>query len=77
MLEALEAAAAAGSPATVTVNHPSIGLLELVRTAPRLESGEAKAPAPPPLLGEHTREVLGEAGLDDDEIDAIVAAGRS
>jgi crotonobetainyl-CoA:carnitine CoA-transferase CaiB-like acyl-CoA transferase len=77
VLEALEAATAAGSPATVTVDHPSIGPLELVRTAPRFESGEAKAPAPPPLLGEHTREVLREAGLDDAEIDAIVAAVRS
>jgi crotonobetainyl-CoA:carnitine CoA-transferase CaiB-like acyl-CoA transferase len=77
VLEALEAAADAGEPATVTVEHPSIGSLELVRSAPRLESGEANAPAPPPLLGEHTREVLREAGLDDAEIDAIAAAGPS
>jgi crotonobetainyl-CoA:carnitine CoA-transferase CaiB-like acyl-CoA transferase len=74
--EALEAAAAAGSPATVTVDHPSIGPLELVRTAPRLEPRDTTPPAPPPLLGEHTREVLKEAGLDDSEIDAIIAAGR-
>jgi len=74
--EALEAAADGGSPATVMVDHPSIGPLALVRTAPRFESGEAGTPAPPPLLGEHTREVLREAGLADTEIDAIVAAGR-
>ena len=29
----------------------------------------------PPMLGEHTREVLGAAGLDDAEIDALITAG--
>ena len=29
----------------------------------------------PPMLGEHTREVLGAAGLDDAEIDGLIAAG--
>jgi crotonobetainyl-CoA:carnitine CoA-transferase CaiB-like acyl-CoA transferase len=71
--EALEAAAAAGEPATFRVEHPSIGPLDLVRTAPRFDDAEA-APTPPPLLGEHTREVLLEAGLDEAEIEAIVAA---
>ena len=77
VLEALEAAADAGEPATVTVEHPSIGPLELVGTAPRLESSGMTAPVPPPLLGEHTREVLREVGLDETEVDAIVAAGSS
>lgn len=77
VLEALEAAAGAGEPATVTVEHPSIGPLELIRSAPRLESSGSTAPAPPPLLGQHTREVLREAGLEDAEIDAIIAAGPS
>jgi crotonobetainyl-CoA:carnitine CoA-transferase CaiB-like acyl-CoA transferase len=77
VLEALEDAAGAGEPATVTVEHPSIGPLELIRSAPRLESSGSTAPAPPPLLGQHTREVLREAGLEDAEIDAIIAAGPS
>jgi len=29
----------------------------------------------PPRLGEHTREVLGEAGMAANEIDALIAAG--
>jgi crotonobetainyl-CoA:carnitine CoA-transferase CaiB-like acyl-CoA transferase len=73
--EALEAAAAAGEAATVTVEHPAIGPLDLVRSAPRFDGAEA-APTPPPLLGEHTREVLLEAGVDEAEIEAIVAANR-
>jgi crotonobetainyl-CoA:carnitine CoA-transferase CaiB-like acyl-CoA transferase len=32
-------------------------------------------PAPPPELGEHTRDVLAEIGYDDDAVDALVAAG--
>jgi len=73
--EALEAAAAAGEAATVTVEHPAIGPLDLVRSAPRFDGVEA-APTPPPLLGDHTREVLLEAGVDEAEIEAIVAANR-
>ena len=70
-----EALEAAGEEATLTVDHPRLGPLELVRTAPRVH-GEARPPAPPPLLGEHTREVLREAGLDDSQIDAVVAEDR-
>ena len=30
-----------------------------------------------PLVGEHTREVLAEAGLEEDEISALVSAGAA
>ncbi len=72
VLEALEAA---GSGTTVRVEHPTVGPLDLVRTATRFEGGD-QLPSAPPLLGEHTREVLAEAGLDDSEIDAVVADSR-
>jgi len=57
VLEALEAA---GESATAVVDHPTIGELRLVRTAPRFASAPPVDPTPPPLLGEHTDEVLGE-----------------
>jgi crotonobetainyl-CoA:carnitine CoA-transferase CaiB-like acyl-CoA transferase len=77
--EALAAAAEAGEPATLAVHHSTLGTIELVRTAPRFrsEDDEAGWPLPPPLLGQHTRDVLREAGLDDAEIEEIVAESAS
>ena len=76
--EALQAAADAGAPATVTVAHPTAGALELVQGPIRLAPPIAGSPQPPPRLGEHTREILAEAGLDADELIAagVAAAAR-
>jgi crotonobetainyl-CoA:carnitine CoA-transferase CaiB-like acyl-CoA transferase len=59
-LEALDAAAQAGRRATVTVGHPTIGELPLIASPIRLTESSLRPPDPPPLLGEHTDEVLGE-----------------
>ena len=72
--EAIEAAAAAGRPATVRVEHPTIGALELVGS-PIWGPTEPSVPAPPPLLGEHTAEVLSELGRTDDQIEDLGRRG--
>jgi crotonobetainyl-CoA:carnitine CoA-transferase CaiB-like acyl-CoA transferase len=71
VLEALRAAA----PATVRVEHPSAGELELVASPFALESSPVREPVAPPLLGQHTREVLTELGLDAPRIAELEAAG--
>ena len=60
--EAFQAAARAGEPATVEVAHPTAGRIPLVRS-PIRGAGVAPSPAPPPLLGQHTAEVLAELDL--------------
>lgn len=52
------------------------GAFHLARGAVRFD-GETAAVARPPRLGEHSREVLGEAGLSAEEIEALVAAGAA
>lgn len=63
VLEALE------GRETATVEHPTIGRLPLVPSPLGL------ATKPPPLLGEHTREVLKEAGYAAEEAVALEVAG--
>ena len=70
--EAVAAAAQAGVPVTDRVAHPTAGEVELVRPPIRTDLREPKAP---PLLGEHTREVLRELGRSDEEIDGLAERG--
>jgi crotonobetainyl-CoA:carnitine CoA-transferase CaiB-like acyl-CoA transferase len=71
--DALAAAAEAGRPATVTVEHPTAGALDLVGSP--IWGATRSDPSPPPLLGEHTAEVLAELGRSAAEIEALAASG--
>jgi CoA:oxalate CoA-transferase len=45
-----------------TVQHPTAGPVELLRTPIRMEASPVSIRTPPPLLGEHTEEILSECG---------------
>ncbi|MGD9714059.1 MAG: CaiB/BaiF CoA transferase family protein [Thermomicrobiales bacterium] len=53
------------------IEHPTIGDLRLPGLPYRLSGVDLSVRTPPPALGQHTREVLREAGVSDEEIDAL------
>jgi crotonobetainyl-CoA:carnitine CoA-transferase CaiB-like acyl-CoA transferase len=72
--EALAAAAEAGLPATFGIEHPTAGPLELV-ASPIWGATDRDAATPPPLLGEHTADVLRELGRDEARITELAERG--
>ncbi|WP_143831812.1 CaiB/BaiF CoA-transferase family protein [Nocardiopsis sp. CNR-923] len=74
VLDALRNADAHGDDVLRTVEHPALGPLELVRAGFRME-GTPTPLAAPPLLGQHSRDLLDELGLDGARIDAMIKRG--
>ena len=60
---------------TVKVPHPLSGELRLVASPIKLSATPVQYRRPPPLLGEHTAQVLSELGIVDAEIEKLRAAG--
>jgi crotonobetainyl-CoA:carnitine CoA-transferase CaiB-like acyl-CoA transferase len=54
------------------VEHPTLGDVPLIHQPVRFSDADRSIQRPPPLLGEHTRELLASLlGLDEKQIDAL------
>jgi crotonobetainyl-CoA:carnitine CoA-transferase CaiB-like acyl-CoA transferase len=56
------------------IDHPTEGKIRQARPPARFSASPAGIHRMPPRLGEHSREVLSEAGYTPDDIDRLVAA---
>jgi crotonobetainyl-CoA:carnitine CoA-transferase CaiB-like acyl-CoA transferase len=56
-------------------DHPEHGPVSAIGRIVQLESYPALEPVRAPALGEHSREILTELGVTDDEVDRLVRAG--
>jgi crotonobetainyl-CoA:carnitine CoA-transferase CaiB-like acyl-CoA transferase len=73
--EALASPQAAALGSRVRLEHPTLGRVDQVGIPFELAETPATVRLPPPLLGEHTDEILGEAGYDAPAIDRLRALG--
>jgi crotonobetainyl-CoA:carnitine CoA-transferase CaiB-like acyl-CoA transferase len=60
-----------------TVEHPTEGRLRSMAVPSEWSASPPQYRRHAPRLGEHTREVLGEAGLSAAQIDALIASGAA
>jgi crotonobetainyl-CoA:carnitine CoA-transferase CaiB-like acyl-CoA transferase len=61
----------------LAVDHPVAGKVETIGMPAKFSATPTEIVTPAPLYGEHTREVLSEAGLSKSEIDALIAEGAA
>jgi crotonobetainyl-CoA:carnitine CoA-transferase CaiB-like acyl-CoA transferase len=61
---------------TITeIEHPELGEVPVIEHPLRFEGAESGFELPPPLLGEHNREVFRDLGYSEDQLDEMERAG--
>ena len=73
--EALDSAQVAARGLLVEIDHPRDGRRRFVGSPIHLDGATRSARRPPPTLGQHTQEVLGELGLAPDEVERLRREG--
>jgi crotonobetainyl-CoA:carnitine CoA-transferase CaiB-like acyl-CoA transferase len=71
--EALALPVVSGRGMIWEVDHPTAGRLEQIGLPLRSSAQSSRAQTPPPLLGQHTIEILDSLGYDDDRIGQLRA----
>ena len=61
----------------VEFEHPTAGHVRTTGSPLRLDGSQARAASLPPTLGQHTRAILHEMGVDDATIDTMIDEGRA
>ena len=61
----------------VEIEHPVAGHVRTTGSPIRFDSDVAMSKTLPPLLGEHTREILAEAGVDEGSISKMIEEGKA
>lgn len=64
-----------GRGMVATVDHPVEGIVQVLGIPVKLSATPGRVQSPPPLLGEHTRDVLRELGIAEDEITDLFGRG--
>ena len=59
----------------LAIDHPTAGRFQTVAPFIRFMETPLAITLPPPLLGQHSREILAETGADEREIDRLIASG--
>lgn len=61
----------------VEFEHPTAGHVRTTGSPLRIDGTQARAETPPPTLGQHTREILREMGVDAATIETMIQEGRA
>jgi crotonobetainyl-CoA:carnitine CoA-transferase CaiB-like acyl-CoA transferase len=73
--QALESPQATARGMVVEQQHPVMGEVRTIAQPLALTATPPSYRRPPPMVGEHSREILAELGLGESEIEALVAGG--